>query len=124
MNINEKNITMLEIALEDIDEIKNNKELNEDTIEKIIVESDSLKLLLNKIFKEYEEKKIVTIEDMKFIDGLKTKTIVKDILKKYLEVSDYAIIDEEVKVEDMNKMLIEFEKTRTVSNSVNQKEKY
>ena len=120
MNIDEKNIAMLEIVLEDIDEIKNNKELNEETIEKIIVESDSLKLLLSKIFKEYEEEKTVTIEDMKFIDGLKTKTIVKDILKKYLEVSDYAIIDEEVKVEDMNKILIEFEKTRTVSDSVNQ----
>lgn len=110
MNIEENKLKMLEMVLEDIIDVKSTKDIEEEKIEKIIMESDSLRLLLSEIFEKYEQDKIINIKDVEFIDSLNIKEIVKEVLKKYLEVSDYAIIDENIKIEEMDNLLMEFEK--------------
>ena len=120
MNIEENKLKMLEIVLEKIIDVKSNKDIEEEKIEKIIMESDSLRLLLSEIFEKYEQDKIINIKDVEFIDSLNIKEIVKEVLKKYLEVSDYAIIDENIKIEEMDNLLMEFEKKSVVTDSVAQ----
>ena len=120
MNIEENKLKMLEMVLEDIIDVKSTKDIEEEKIEKIIMESDSLRLLLSEIFEKYEQDKIINIKDVEFIDSLNIKEIVKEVLKKYLEISDYAIIDENIKIEEMDNLLMEFEKKSIVTDSVTQ----
>ena len=120
MNIEENKLKMLEMVLEDIIDVKSTKDIEEEKRDKIIMESDSLRLLLSEIFEKYEQDKIINIKDVEFIDSLNIKEIVKEVLKKYLEVSDYAIIDENIKIEEMDNLLMEFEKKSVVTDSVTQ----
>ena len=116
MKIKEKDLKKLEKLLHQTVEEFKIKNIDDETIEKIIEKSDSLRSLLSDIFSEYEKDKAIKVEEFNSIDKIKASSLVKRVLKKYFEVANYAIIDEEVEIEDAGKVLSDL----PISDSVEQ----
>ena len=119
MKFNKRGLEKLEVISKEIIE-KYGVNINDYQLEQIVKNSEELNKLLGKIFEEFEDTKQIQVEDFESIDLLTTNKFVKRILKKYLELSDYIIIDENFEVEDFDKVLAEIEKNSNVDDAVGQ----
>ena len=121
MKILRKDLKLLEnISKEIIEKNLKFRKITDDTIEQIINRSDLLKNTLSKVFSVYEEKKEISAKEVENIDHLKTTKFVKRLLKIYLEISDYAILDEEVKIEDIKNIISDVSKYEMTEDLVKQ----
>ena len=84
--LNEKKIALLSEALES----NSIEEIDEKELETLIKKSQKIQIILTEIFKPYESDKVVEIE---LINQVKDKILVK-IMKKYLEMNDFDLLDE------------------------------
>ena len=84
--LNEKKIALLSEALE----ANSIEEIDEKELETLIKKSQKIQIILAEIFKLYESDKVVEIE---LINQVKDKLLVK-IMKKYLEMNDFDLLDE------------------------------
>ena len=119
MKFNKRGLEKLEVISKEIIE-KYGVNINDYQLEQIVKNSEELNKLLGKIFEEFEDTKQIQVEDFESIDLLTTNKFVKRILKKYLELSDYIIIDENFEIEDFDKVLAEIEKNSNVDDAVGQ----
>ena len=117
MKFNKRGLEKLEVISKEIIE-KYGVNINDYQLEQIVKNSEELNKLLGKIFEEFEDTKQIQVEDFESIDLLTTNKFVKRILKKYLELSDYIIIDENFEVEDFDKVLAEIEKNSNVDDAM------
>ena len=112
MKIDEKDIKKLEIVLKDV------KSKSIESIEEILLKSESLNKLLEGIFEEENKKSAIDVSEVEYIDSLNTNKTVKNILKKYIELKEFDILDNSVEVEDMDTVLVELKGSGDVEDSI------
>ena len=112
MKIDEKDIKKLEIVLKDV------KSKSIESIEEILLKSESLNKLLEGIFEEENKKSAIDVSEVDYIDSLNTNKTVKNILKKYIELKEFDILDNSVEVEDMDTVLVELKGSGDVEDSI------
>lgn len=112
MKIDEKDIKKLEIVLKDV------KSKSIESIEEILLKSESLNKLLEGIFEEENKKSAIDVSEVEYIDSLNTNKTVKNILKKYIELKEFDILDNSVEVEDMDTVLVELKESGDVEDSI------
>lgn len=119
MKIERKKLEKLNNILNEIikDEFKN-IEITEGQIQFILEKSESLRLILDEILKKYKEKKVIKAEDYESIDSLKISELVKNIIRQYIDMENYAIIDEEVQIEDMDQIISEISSKEKMDDSM------
>lgn len=96
-----------EISKTIIESLPKDVEFNEKVIKKSIENSKPLQDTLSKIFIKNEAEKTITSDEYDSIEDIKTTDAVKDILKTYIELQEYTILDEEIEIEDMDKIVEE-----------------
>ena len=109
MIISKGNIKKLEeVSKEIVKELPKNIEFDEKVLKKALEKSEPLKNLLTSIFKKYSKDKTISYEDFDSIDSIDASDNVKDILKTYIDIEEYSVIEEdEVEVEEMEKVIEE-----------------
>ena len=115
MTINENDIKKLETISK---EIKLHAKKNKETIDNVLLKSESLNKLLKEIFKDELKEKTIYIDQIENIEALNISDIAKYILKKYIELQDFAILDNTVEIEDMDKVLNELSSVGNVGDSI------
>ena len=106
MILNKNNIKKLEaVVLEIMVNIPEDVEVDEKVYKASIENSESLQNLLQDIFKKNAVTKSLTGEEYDSIESAKTFDEVKDLLKAYIELKEYDVIDEEIEIEDIDKVI-------------------
>ena len=81
------------------------KSLNDKAISKLLDDSELLCLTVGEIVSKITTEKVIKLKDYDQIDNLTSNDVVKDMIRVYVEKSDIAVIDEEVKIDDIDKMI-------------------
>ena len=115
MKILDKELKKLELLSNEIIE---KKDITSEDIKSIVQNSEQIQNLLSKLLYEYENNKTITAEDYSEISNLKTTNLVKKIMEVYIDLENYAIIDEEVKVDDMDEVISEMKRQIKLGDSV------
>ena len=115
MKILDKELKKLELLSNEIIE---KKDITSEDIKLIVQNSEQIQNLLSKLLYEYENNKTITAEDYSEISNLKTTNLVKKIMEVYIDLENYAIIDEEVKVDDMDEVISEMKRQIKLGDSV------
>ena len=115
MNILERDLKKIEII---VNQIENTTTLNDKVIKEILQKSTALNNILKKIFAKENDSKIIDDKQFEMIESLKTNDKVKLILKKYISLNEIAILDDSVEIEDMDSVIKDLSKNKTIDNSV------
>ena len=118
MKIKVKDIKKLENITKEMEKENNNEFISEAALEKILKSSKELIKFLKTIFKEYDEQKTIEAKEIEYIESLNTSLLLKRIIKKYFEISDYVIVDDEVEIENINEILNDLNQINKYDDSV------
>ena len=112
MKLERKALKKLELISTDFRrKLTNDFDKNEKLIVDTISESKSLQKLLEEIFSDYQTK-IIPAKDVEAITEIKTNNIVKEILRVYVENSDFVIVDDEIDISEEQLSVDEFIKNQ------------
>ena len=95
MILSSKNIKMLEEVINEFQLIGID---DDELIDEVIEKSDKLKDIFTQIFADVENDTI-KIEEYNSIDNLKTSDNVKELLRTYIQKSDYVVVDDTIEKE-------------------------
>ena len=118
MQISKKDINRLEEATKQLIELHGNKYIEDQIIEKVIIESKLLKETLDNIFFIYSKDKILTTDDINFIDLMNINELAKRLIKKYMEIFEYVVIDKNIKIEEIDEIIKEIETKEKMDSSL------
>ena len=99
-------------------ESKNADLIKNNFLEEYIKKSTKLDKLLKEIFKDYENRKILKASDIEYFDTIKIDDVARKIIDKYIEISEYTILDEDIELESIDNIIKEINKNKKVSNCV------
>ena len=118
MQISKKDINRLEEATKQLIELHGNKYIEDQIIEKVIIESKLLKETLDNIFFIYSKDKILTTDDINFINLMNINELAKRLIKKYMEIFEYVVIDKNIKIEEIDEIIKEIETKEKMDSSL------
>ena len=113
MNLSDKDLHKLEMIVNQIIDSVDDDDITDILIEKIINESKKLKEILDNLFEPFKNNKTI-----KSINYGNSSDLVKQIIDKYLEMFEYVIIDDDIVIEDIGKIIKEVNLHEDLSDSL------
>ena len=113
MNLSDKDLHKLEMIVNQIIDSVDDDDITDILIEKIISESKKLKEILDNLFEPFKNNKTI-----KSINYGNSSDLVKQIIDKYLEMFEYVIIDDDIVIEDIGKIIKEVNLHEDLSDSL------
>ena len=92
---------------EEISSIPKNIKLNSEVTQTLIKSNKELKTIFSRIFKECKKNKSISYDDWADIQEINTSDMVKYFIENYLDLEDIVVIEEDIEIEDVEKVISE-----------------